>query len=52
MTDKLFEEYMIEFNKAKAAFRDCRINGNESLEIGLAHMKKADEINLKRLALI
>jgi len=52
-SDSLYNEYISEFNNAKAAFRDCvKLNSVDMWAQGVAHMHKADKINLMRLALV
>lgn len=53
LSDSLYVEYLVEFNKAKEAFRACfEENSVCAWNIGREHMQKADKINLMRLALI
>lgn len=52
LSDSLYVEYMTEFNNAKAAFRACaKLRSASMWAQGMAHMKKADKINLIRLSL-
>lgn len=46
LSNVLYMEYVAEFNSAKAAFRHGDHAG------GVDHIRKADKINLMRLALV